>query len=132
MFPRPRTFAAAAAAALLALVPASATRATEPAQPHGEIFLTISDAGNTWIRGVLLTCPDQDGPHPRADEACILLDQAGGRMRALPEREQHCTAHHAPVTASATGTWRDVRISWQGKYPSTCALVRKTGAVFDF
>ncbi|WP_031506978.1 SSI family serine proteinase inhibitor [Streptomyces megasporus] len=134
MFPRPRATAAAAVAALLALVPTSAARvgATEPPRPHGELFLTVSDADGTWTRGVRLVCPDQGGPHPRADEACAALDRTQGEFRTLSDGTGHCTMEHAPVIATASGTWRDGRITWEGRYPNACDLARRTGAVFDF
>ena len=134
MFPRPRATAAAAVAALLVLAPASTARAGILAaeEPHGELFLTVSNPEDTWTRGVMLTCPDNGGPHPRAAEACTALDRAGGEMRALSGRERNCTLEHEPVVATATGTWRGGSIRWQGEYPNTCALLKQTGVVFDF
>ncbi|GAA2446008.1 SSI family serine proteinase inhibitor [Streptomyces macrosporus] len=133
MFPRPRATAAAAVAALLAIVPASAARAVaEPSQPHGELMLTVSDAEDTWTRGVMLTCPDQGGPHPRAAEACAALDHAEGEFRALSGRDRNCTAQHEPVVATASGTWRGKWVKWRGEFPNACALARQTGVMFDF
>jgi hypothetical protein len=135
MFPRPRATAVAAVAALLTLAPASAVRAEapEPEPARGEVFLTISDAEDTWTRGVLLVCPDNGGgPHPRAAAACRDIDRSGGELRALSGRQQNCTNEHEPVVAEATGTWRESRIRWQSEFPNECALIRQTGAVFDF
>ncbi|MCI0386948.1 SSI family serine proteinase inhibitor [Streptomyces sp. CNQ085] len=136
MFPRPRTAAAAALAAVAAfIVPASAALAKAPASEpaHGEVFLTVSDAEDTWTRGVMLVCPDDgSGPHPRAAEACEAIDQSGGELRQLSGRQRDCTNEYRPVVADITGTWRGSRIHWRSEFPNACALLRQTGAVFDF
>ncbi|MGY1456224.1 SSI family serine proteinase inhibitor [Streptomyces sp. SS8] len=138
MFPRPRTTAAAAlaAAAVAALLtPASAARAEAPgADPaRGEVFLTVADAEDTWTRGVMLICPDDGGgPHPRAAEACEAIDRSGGELRQLSGRQGDCTNEHRPVVAEATGIWRGSRIHWRSEFPNACAMLRQTGAVFDF
>ncbi|WP_101256481.1 SSI family serine proteinase inhibitor [Streptomyces barkulensis] len=141
MFPRTRTTAAAAlaAAAVAALLtPASAARAEAPGAPgieqaRGEVFLTVSDAEDTWTRGVMLICPDDGGgPHPRAAEACEAIDRSGGELRRLSGRQRDCTNEHRPVVAEVTGTWRGSRIHWRSEFPNACALLRQTGAVFDF
>ncbi|MFH0241091.1 SSI family serine proteinase inhibitor [Streptomyces sp. HK10] len=138
MFPRPRTtavaaLAAAAVAALLA--PASAVHAEVPGpeQARGEVFLTVSDAEDTWTRGVMLICPDEGGgPHPRAAEACRDIDRSGGELRRLSGRQRDCTNEHRPVVAEVTGIWRGSRIHWRSEFPNACALLGQTGAVFDF
>ncbi|WP_410534993.1 SSI family serine proteinase inhibitor [Streptomyces sp. KL2] len=138
MFPRPRTTVAAAvtAAAVAALLaPASAALAEAPgSEPaRGEVFLTVSDAGDTWTRGVMLVCPDGGGgPHPRAAEACRDIDRSGGELRQLSDRRRDCTNEHRPVVAEATGIWRGSRIHWRSEFPNACDLLRQTGAVFDF
>ncbi|MBN3931310.1 protease inhibitor [Streptomyces verrucosisporus] len=135
MFPRPRTTVAAALAAVAALLtPASAHAEAPGAEPaRGEVFLTVSDAEDTWTRGVMLVCPDDGGgPHPRAAEACEAIDRSGGELRQLSGRQHDCTNEHRPVVAEATGIWRGSRVHWRSEFPNACAMLRQTGAVFDF
>ncbi|MDQ1012275.1 hypothetical protein QFZ82_006760 [Streptomyces sp. V4I23] len=135
--------AALAAAALLAVaaavpsaLPAAASQAPErvdkPVPRHG-LFLTVSGAENTWIRGVLLHCsPVPSGPHPDAVGACAALDAAGGDLDSLPGEPHPCTKQYDPVTVSATGAWRGRPTAWHKTFSNACELAAATGAVFRF
>ncbi|MFI2371301.1 subtilase-type protease inhibitor [Streptomyces sp. NPDC018833] len=134
--------AALAAAVLLAVaaavpaVPATASpapqRAEKPTLPRG-LFLTVSGAENTWIRGVLLRCsPEPSGPHPDAAGACAALDEARGDLDGLRGEPHPCTKQYDPVTVSATGVWRGRPTAWHKTFPNACELAAATGAVFRF
>ncbi|WP_093802046.1 SSI family serine proteinase inhibitor [Streptomyces sp. Wb2n-11] len=104
----------------------------EPKPSHG-LFLTVSGAENTWIRGVLLKCPPGfPGPHPDAVGACAALDKADGDLDRLPGNPRACTKQYEPVTVSAKGSWRGRSAAWQKTYPNACVLDAATGPVFRF
>ncbi|MFI9201305.1 SSI family serine proteinase inhibitor [Streptomyces sp. NPDC053048] len=137
---RTTTAAAATATALLTLPLAPAT-AHE--QDEGRLFLTLSGAQNTWIRGVRLSCPGPAGHHPHAADACKRLGQAAGRPDApqhqpppqpqpQPGAKPACTGVEDPVTATADGDWRGSQIAWRRTFPNPCALEAATGPVFRF
>ncbi|MEW2636122.1 SSI family serine proteinase inhibitor [Streptomyces sp. NPDC048389] len=103
------------------------------AAPKRGLFLTVSGAENTWIRGVLLHCsPVPAGPHPEAAAACAALDTAGGDLDRLPGDRQPCTHAFDPVTVSATGAWRGRPTAWHKTFANACELAVETGAVFRF
>ncbi len=130
---RPLRTTALAAAALLALAPAAtAVAASHPAPRHG-LLLTVSGAGNTWIRGVGLHCSSPvGGGHPAARAACDDLTWARGGFDALPGDPHPCSKQYDPVTATADGTWRGRAVHWKKTFPNACALDAATGPVFRF
>jgi hypothetical protein len=102
-------------------------------EPKRGLFLTVSGAENTWIRGVLLHCsPVPAGPHPEAAAACAALDAAGGDLDRLPGDRSPCTNQYDPVTVSATGAWRGRPTAWHKTFANACELAVHTGAVFRF
>jgi hypothetical protein len=102
-------------------------------EPKRGLFLTVSGAENTWIRGVLLHCsPVPAGPHPEAAAACAALDAAGGDLDRLPGDRNPCTNQYDPVTVSATGAWRGRPTAWHKTFANACELAVHTGAVFRF
>ncbi|CAM5281524.1 SSI family serine proteinase inhibitor [Streptomyces abikoensis] len=131
----PRTAAAAAAGLLvLAAPPAAADGRHGPAggAGGGRLFLTVSGAQNTWIRGVQLSCPDADGHHPYAAEACTSLAKAKGDPGRVARAEHQCTRQYDPVTATAEGEWNDRPVVWHKTFPNACALDVATGPLFRF
>ncbi|MEU5777769.1 SSI family serine proteinase inhibitor [Streptomyces venezuelae] len=111
---------------------AAPAHAAAPAPKRG-LFLTVSGAENTWVRGVLLHCvPEPAGAHPRAAEACEALALARGDFDELPDDPRACTKEFDPVTATATGSYDGKAISWHKTYPNACALAADTGVVFRF
>lgn len=135
--------AALAAAALLAVVaavpsavPAAASQAPERADKpvlRRGLFLTVSGAENSWIRGVLLHCsPEPGGPHPDAAGACAALDEARGDLDKLRGEPHPCTKQYDPVTVSATGAFRGRPTAWHKTFPNACELAAATGPVFRF
>ncbi|MCX4672820.1 subtilase-type protease inhibitor [Streptomyces sp. NBC_01381] len=125
---------ATTAAALIALSAAAPAYAVElPPQDRGDLFLTVSGAENTWIRGVLLTCePEPSGRHPHAAKACAAIERAGGDLDALPAESGICTKQYAPVTVSASGTYRGRPVGWHKTYDNACTMTYSTGDVFRF
>jgi hypothetical protein len=132
---RPLVLAAAAltalAAALTAAGPANAA-ATDPPAPQG-VFLTVAGDQGSWMRGELLRCePQAWGHHPHASEACGALDRAQGNLDALVADPEMCTQVYAPVTVSASGTYRGKPITWQKTFANACTMEASTGYVFRF
>ncbi|MEV4502945.1 SSI family serine proteinase inhibitor [Streptomyces klenkii] len=141
--PRTAVAAAAASAALLLLLLA-APQAAADGKPGrqgkhgradgtgGRLFLSVSGGQNTWIRGVQLSCPDADGHHPHAAEACTTLDRAKGDPGRVTGAEHRCTRQYDPVTATAEGEWNGRPVVWHKTFPNACALDGATGPVFRF
>ncbi|MFI7322963.1 SSI family serine proteinase inhibitor [Streptomyces venezuelae] len=137
-----RSLPLAAATALLALgglAPAHATgpaaQAADPAAPAPKrgLFLTVSGAENTWVRGVLLHCsPEPAGAHPQPAMACGAVARAKGDFDDLPDDPHACTKEYDPVTATATGSYKGKAVHWRKTYPNACALDADTGHVFRF
>ncbi|MFI9723182.1 SSI family serine proteinase inhibitor [Streptomyces sp. NPDC052396] len=125
-----RTVAVAAAATVL-LAPARPSAAA--GQERDKLFLTVSGARNTWIRGLQLVCPSPPrAHHPHAAEACASLTAAQGRLDALAGDHHLCTREYEPVTATADGDWHGAALHWRKDYPNACELDAATGAVFRF
>ncbi|MFI5662188.1 SSI family serine proteinase inhibitor [Streptomyces sp. NPDC051684] len=124
--------AAAAFLFLAAAAPAAGAATTGPERP-GELFLTVSGADDTWVRGVHLNCvPRPSGEHPHAADACAALEAAGGDLDALPVEQRMCTQVYDPVTVEATGTYRGKAIAWHKTFGNPCAMEASTGPVFRF
>ncbi|MFJ3930598.1 MULTISPECIES: SSI family serine proteinase inhibitor [unclassified Streptomyces] len=101
--------------------------------PAQRLFLTVSGAENTWIRGVVLSCaPQPAGPHPEAAAACAELEAVDGQLDRLPGDAQPCTKQYDPVTVSATGAWGGRPTSWRRTFANACELTATTGPVFRF
>lgn len=84
-------------------------------------------------RRVLLQCHPAGGDHPQPVRACMRLAARGGHVSELnahPDRP--CTLLHAPVTVSASGTWRGRLVRYQETFGNDCVLHAKTGVVFEF
>lgn len=126
--------AALAAAALIGLAAAAPAQAAgHGAAPDRGLFLTVSGAQDTWIRGVLLTCaPEPHGNHPRAAAACAALDGVDGALDALPVEQTPCTLEYDPVTVTAEGHHGGHPIAWRKTFANACVMSASTGAVFDF
>jgi hypothetical protein len=85
-----------------------------------------------WANAVLLRCGPAGGGHPSAAKACAALKKVGGKISKLPPAEVMCTLQFAPVTATATGTWKGKKVNWSRTFGNTCELTRATGVVFRF
>ncbi|MEV7192345.1 SSI family serine proteinase inhibitor [Streptomyces sp. NPDC093510] len=128
---RPFILAAAALLSLGAIAPAQAADTT-PAPKRG-LFLTVTGADSSWIRGVMLHCaPEPAGHHPQAANACEAIARARGDFNRLPDDPHVCTKEYEPVTARVTGTHKGRSVSWRKTYPNACTLDADTGHVFRF
>ncbi len=127
--------AVAAVAAILGFAatasPASAAPADAP-PVRSHLFLSVSGADDTWVRGVSLYCDPPRGFHPHADLACRALEGARGRLDTLAPDRHMCPMVYAPVTATATGTWHGRPVSWERSYANSCVMDARTGSVFRF
>ncbi|MER6498054.1 SSI family serine proteinase inhibitor [Streptomyces sp. NPDC001455] len=124
-----------ATAVLLTLTAAAPAVAAPPGKPvqKGNLLLTVSGGGNTWIRGVRLLCPPVPSTHhPHAVAACADLAAADGDLDALPGDPHLCTKESDPVTVEATGIWDGRRVSWRRTFPNPCEMDVATGPVFRF
>ncbi|MFJ9413283.1 SSI family serine proteinase inhibitor [Streptomyces sp. NPDC101227] len=121
----------AAVLSALAVAPGRPAGAAEPERDRG-LFLTVSGAGDTWIRGVQLNCPDTRGTHPHGAAACAVLAEADGDLDALPGDPRPCTKQYDPVTVAATGEWRGRPVAWRKSFPNACVMDSDTGPVFRF
>ncbi|KUL49620.1 protease inhibitor [Streptomyces sp. NRRL F-4489] len=129
---RRRTSRAAAAAGAAVALCAALGPAARAGEPAGALFLTVSGARDSWLRGVRLTCPDTRGAHPHGAAACADLARAQGDPDALPGDPHLCTREYDPVTATASGSWRGLPVDWHREYPNACTLDAATGPVFRF
>jgi hypothetical protein len=153
---RPRGTAATpavTAAALFAVLAATAAPARAMAEPAAEIGpstwlqLTVTrddilppgfgfslrpgprPVGDT--RGTLLLCDPPQG-HTRAAEACAQLDAAAGDIRRFPLKDVACPMVYAPVTAEARGEWQGTSVHYRETFSNACAMEAVTGALFAF
>jgi hypothetical protein len=120
-------------AALTLLSTVLAGTATAEHRPSSRLSLTVEGPrGASAI--VRLECRPAGGTHPTPRPACREIDRAAGDFDKLPGSPEMtaCTMEYRPVTASARGRWNGEWVRWQRQYPNRCALLSKTGVVFDF
>ncbi|WP_017238174.1 SSI family serine proteinase inhibitor [Streptomyces sp. SS] len=123
-------------AVLFAATLAPAAVAAAPSTEDTRLQLTAARTeGETEVIGyVWLDCPASGRPaHPHREAACHALDAVNGdfdRLNAEPNAT--CTAEHAPVTLTASGTYKGRTVDWTKTYDNNCEATRITGAVFYF
>ncbi|AFR08683.1 MULTISPECIES: SSI family serine proteinase inhibitor [Nocardiopsis] len=123
------TLAAAAALALSLTAPAQAetTRYSLTVQGAPE---QQGDGAIGWARSMELECGPAGGGHPRADEACELIEAAGGSIADVQAvRDGACTMIHRPVTAIAVDGDGE---RYEETFGNDCLLSMAKGAIFDF
>ncbi|MEU5305913.1 SSI family serine proteinase inhibitor [Streptomyces noursei] len=123
--------AAGVTVALCTAFGVASARATDRDVSDG-LFLTVSGAGDTWIHGVRLFCPDTRGTHPHGAAACAELASAHGDLDALRGDPHICTREYDPVTVAASGRWRGRIVTWHRQFPNACTMDAATGPVFRF
>ncbi|QFY12943.1 protease inhibitor [Nonomuraea phyllanthi] len=122
----PAVCVAAAASLVLASVPAQAAEI-----PNG-LFLSVTGDGGATLRAVAIQCPHRAEQHPYGTLTCALLAAVDGNIDRLPGDPHPCTMEHDPVTATATGIWRNRRVNWQKTFSNACVLDAATSPVFRF
>lgn len=98
--------------------------AAEPEQDHqGQM---------SWLRYVSLDCHPPGGSHPAPEEACAVLEEAGGAPGAVAPRNGPCTMDYAPVRAAVHGHWMGGSVDHEQTYANLCRAVRDSAGLFDF
>lgn len=126
----------ALAAVLFAATLAPAAVAAAPSTEDTRLHLTAARTeGETEVIGnVWLDCPASGRPaHPHREAACHALDAVNGdfdRLNAEPDAT--CTDEYAPVTLTASGTYKGRTVDWSRTYGNSCEATRATGVVFYF
>jgi hypothetical protein len=90
----------------------------------------LADAG--YAAAVKLDCHPAGGGHPKAPQACAVLDAADGDPGKIPDAGTLCYLIYAPVDAEMTGTWHGRAVDWKHRYGNICEMRRATGVLFDF
>lgn len=116
-------------ASTLFAVPALVLALVAPA--HGETpaerhVLSVRSESEGWVRQVVLECAPVGGTHPRAEEACEAIAEAGS-IEDVTGSQNPCPMIYAPVVATAHGGG-----VYQQEFPNHCMLLTQKGAVFDF
>ncbi|WP_017569311.1 SSI family serine proteinase inhibitor [Nocardiopsis halotolerans] len=120
------TVLALAAAPVLALTLVAPAHAAGRVADNGYI-LRVHDLQNHQTREATLVCaPVAAGNHPRAEEACAAIDEAGS-IAAVEGEEKACPFVYSPVVAVAYGTE-----NYREEFSNACVLLSEKGPVFDF
>lgn len=117
------TFLACVAATTCAVslaAPASAART------ESQYVLSVSQAEAGEHRQVSLNCDSTGGTHPRAEDACEMIEEAGS-IEDIPTEHGMCTMEYRPVTVAALGAEEYTEV-----FGNACQLKLAKGAVFDF
>ncbi|WP_017588296.1 SSI family serine proteinase inhibitor [Nocardiopsis ganjiahuensis] len=122
----------AAALALSLGAPAYAEPETDHAGATGYTLEILSSEGGLGgvqdsDRRTALDCDPAGGSHPRAEEACRLIDEHGDIASVRMESGGVCTLEYRPVTVRVTGAEE-----YQETFGNECAMKNTKGAVFDF
>ncbi|WP_424536088.1 SSI family serine proteinase inhibitor [Sphaerisporangium viridialbum] len=99
------------------------------------LLLTIAkgESATPSDRVVLLQCGSPGGTHPRATEACRLLDPVKGDLGDLKtSSDARCARRYEPMTVSASGMWDGHHLYFERTFGNSCELHAYTGAVFNF
>ncbi|MGK5684605.1 SSI family serine proteinase inhibitor [Actinoplanes sp. URMC 104] len=104
--------------------------APRPGAASAVMLSHATDAGQPMA--VKLTCDPPGGGHPRAVQACTLLEQVDADPARIPRKTGACILLYKPVTASLTGTWQGRPVSWTHRFGNSCEMRRATGVLFRF
>lgn len=111
---------AATACAVSLAAPASAART------DSQYVLSVRHAEAGGYRQVSLDCDSGAGSHPRAEDACAMIEEAGS-IEGIPPEHGMCTMEYRPVTVTALGAEE-----YSEAFGNPCQLGLAKGAVFDF
>ncbi|WP_017613793.1 SSI family serine proteinase inhibitor [Nocardiopsis salina] len=114
---------ACAAAAVLAV---GLTSPASAARTDADYVLSVEFENSGEYRQVSLDCDPEGGTHPKAQEACDLIEEHGS-IEAVPAENDQCTMEYNPVKASSIG-WEE----YSETFSNPCLLGLAKGEVFDF
>ncbi|MFJ9520738.1 SSI family serine proteinase inhibitor [Kitasatospora sp. NPDC101801] len=122
-------------AALGLALPAPAEARIFPTRPdHSALLLTVGPGQlvGPGATTTTLSCDGRPGgSHPDPVPACAALTEADGDLDRLTGRPgSACAAVHAPVTATAEGSWHGIPVKWARTFGNACALRAATAPVF--
>ncbi|MFG1877518.1 SSI family serine proteinase inhibitor [Sphaerisporangium sp. NPDC049003] len=116
--------------------PAAHSAAWHPVRGISRALLLTIAKGETATpsdRVVLLQCASPGGTHPRATEACRLLEPVKGDLGDLKiSSDTACAKRYEPMTVSASGMWDGHHLYFERTFGNPCELRAYTGAVFNF
>jgi hypothetical protein len=111
---------------------ASTISTVSPALPT--LVLSVQDRNTLLVPDTrTLGCDDPEqvsGSHPRRERACAALDLAGGRFENLQTTGANCPMIYDPVTATAKGRYKGVRIDFEATYANACVAWAESDDVF--
>ncbi len=111
--------AATACAGSLA-APASAART------DSQYVLSVRHVDAGEYRQVSLDCDSAGGTHPRAEDACAMIEEAGS-IEEIPAEHGMCTMEYRPISVDVVGAEE-----YDETFGNPCRLKLAKGAVFDF
>ena len=115
---------AAAIAQTAAAGPAQALHADAP-HSHFTVFVHPLDGDGDFT--ITLDCPAELSEHPNAAQVCAQLEDAGGRVDAIPAADGMCTKEHRPVQLVVAGQWQGTPQLFIEEYGNACEAVLATG-----
>lgn len=120
---------AATALALCLASPAQAETTSYELRVSPEALGEVGATETTSFRSAVLECGPAGGTHPEAEEACDLIEEAGGRVSDVEAGTGGaCTMIHRPMTVVAVGGGE----RYEETFGNECLLREAKGAVFDF
>ncbi|MFF1377662.1 SSI family serine proteinase inhibitor [Streptomyces sp. NPDC058308] len=124
---------AAASAAALSAVPATAHAGSPLTPPTDRLTVTVADSGGPSDGTYVLNCHPTGGTHPDAADACARLDDVtvyGKDPFAPVPRDAMCTMQYGgPATAHIKGTWQGRPVDATYDRSNGCEIGRWNGLV---
>ncbi|GAA2090095.1 hypothetical protein GCM10009801_54810 [Streptomyces albiaxialis] len=115
--------------------PAAASQDTAEARSVGRFQITVHEGvgtGGKVIASARLNCsPTAGSTHPRAADACRLLERAGGQFSMLPAQQLACPMVDKPVTVVAKGFWKSTARIFAHIYRNSCEASAQSSGVFN-
>ena len=97
-------------------------------EPATELTVTYKADDKSAPRVMRLVCDPVGGDHPRAEEACAVLDEAGAARKnpfAAPPKGEMCTfVYGGPQTAVVKGEWNGRTVNRSFSRTNGCEIAR--------
>ena len=106
----------------LVLAPGAASAEQRPAR----YILSITDEFAGRSMTTTLACNPVGGAHPRAEDACADIAEAGS-IKAITSVGGICTMHYRPFTVTVRGHER-----FEQTFSNSCLMVQAKRSVFGF